>query len=372
MLSDPAVALRARGVDARWHEQRLVGPSVPGFNPFLGSVFYCRNCALADWLREPAASAREINHNDRLLRPLLIAVHDYLHVWATRLIQSLVPEMRFGVGHVTRSTFDDHVFCLLLTEAAAVVGLDYWYLCTVDLNEVLPIGTRLSEGLTVPYHERHAAEYRRFNPRLDVQSPRFFGELCRFYCSGAFRGFDRHDLVRSPLLFAWMSREIGYGEKQRAIARSWLAHLARDEIRLDPSALSARVDVDAPARQALVEAVGGALWRMVKEDMAFAPCVEPPEPATSPRERRPDFRFTNINALDDDRAFAPRDFSPEEFTHLFAQAVSRCDRDAFDRTLIEAFPALLEKRDPALLRAALRDQPRVATGNEPRDLLFTN
>src|SRR5688572_16545693 len=104
---------------------------------------------------------------------------------------------------------------MLLSEAAATVGVDYWWLCAVELGELLPIGTRVRGGLTTSYHERDRSEYRRFYPELEVQSLAFFGDLCAFHCNGEFVGFDGDDLARSPLLLAWLTQELRYGERQR-------------------------------------------------------------------------------------------------------------------------------------------------------------
>jgi hypothetical protein len=370
MLSDPTVAIRARAIDGRWHEQGLIGSAMGGFNPFHGTIFHARRTGLDAWLADPTRSARPHNLRDGLVRPLLFAVHDYIHVWATRLVQRLAPGLGFGAGRVTRANFDDQLFAMLLTEAAATAAVDYWWLCTIDLAEELPVGTRLRDGITTPYHERQVAELRRFHPELEVQSPAFFADLCAFYCSGEFLGFDADDVARSAVLHAWLEKEIRYGEKQREICRAWLAYLAHDDVVIPADRLADPVDADTPDRRALVEAVGEALWRKVKLDELQPLAASAEEPFASPADRRPDLRFCNLNTLDDARAFAPRAFSAEEFEHLLAQAVSRCDLDRFDRELVKLFPVLREKRDAPLLRALVRGQPRVeGAAGEPRDLL---
>jgi hypothetical protein len=315
-----------------------------------------------------------MNGRDGLVRALLFAVHDYLHVWVTRLVQKLAPELGFGVGRVTRERFDDQLFLMLLSEAAATVGVDYWWLCTIDLADELPIGTCFREALTTPYHERQLAELRRFRPDLEVQSPAFLDELCAFYCTGEFTGFDADDLAQSAVLHAWMAKEIRYGEKQREICREWLAFLADDEIAVPRDRLADPVDPDAPGRRELVAAVGEALWRKVKRD-ELQPIAAPGggEPWRSPAGRRTDLRFRNARTLDDDELFAAHDHGAEEFEYLFTQAVSACDLDRFDRELIKLFPLLREKRDARLLGAVLRGQPRLPAGaGEPSDLLLVS
>src|SRR5262245_19140488 len=129
--------------------------------------------------------------------------------------------MGFGDGRATRIDFEDWVFCHLLTEAIATVGLDYWYLSCGKLDDVVELGTAIST-LTTPYHERHRREYRRWNPALRVQSPRFLETLAAVYCTGEFTGFDREALAHSPLVLQSVDKELMYGRVQRGFTRRWL------------------------------------------------------------------------------------------------------------------------------------------------------
>lgn len=108
----------------------------------------------------------------------------------------LAPWVRFDSGPILRDNIEDFVFCHLLTEAAAAVGLDYWYLSTFNLDERISLGTTLL-NLTVDHHERYVSEYRRFCPGWDAQRPDFFSDIARFYCSGVFEGFDVRDVRQS-------------------------------------------------------------------------------------------------------------------------------------------------------------------------------
>ena len=90
-------------------------------------------------------------------------------------------------------------FCHLLSEAVAVMGLDYWTLCVREINEDCPIGTSAGP-LTVSGLESWASECRKFNPSLDVQSVGFFRQLAEFYCSGEFDDFRASDPKRNPQL----------------------------------------------------------------------------------------------------------------------------------------------------------------------------
>jgi hypothetical protein len=366
MLGDRTVAIKTRAVDARWRDRGKLTRVPSGFNPLLGTVYVPRHSGVEAWLREPSSSARPFNHHDRMLNDLLFAVHDYLHVWSARLIRELRPDLGFGAAPVTRANFDDYIFCHLVTEAAATVGLDYWYLCTVDLAEVLPIGSVLRGGVTTPYHERDLPEYRRFHPDLDVQSPGFFESLCKFYCSGEFVGFAASDLLHSPLLMAWLQKEVVYGKTQRENARLWFAYLSADAIEIEQRSAGAPIDTSSPARAELMREVGAALWSKVKHDDMLELAQGDVEPPASPERRRPDFRFHNANCVEDEVLLA-HGHGPD-FESLVSQVVARHDFAAFDHGLDPMLPILLEKRDPRLL-GALRGQPRLDGCDEPRDVM---
>lgn len=374
MLTDPIVQLVPRAIDTRWRSHKVIDLAVAGFNPFLNAVFYARESPLGEWLKTPSASARGFNTKDRLMRDLLLAVHDYLHVWGTRLIQQLAPEIGFGRVKITRSTIEEHVFCQLVAEAIATVGLDYWCLCTFDLNERLPIGTRFTGGLTVPYQERHLYEFQRASPTLCVQKKEFFIELCRFYCSGKFPGFNATDIKESPLLDSWLSHELSYGQLQREISRAWFCYLSEENIVLSSNQRKGPVYSESAWQQRLMEEAAAALWNKVKqgEMMAMSGAMEPAW--KSPAGKALDFRFRNVNVLSEvDLWSAAEAASHEQFDFGFSQIVSRYDYGAFDPVLIKLFPIVREKKDMALLRAVLRGQLMLPKSDgEPEDLLMIN
>ena len=304
-----------------------------------------------------------------------MAVHDYLHVWCTRLIQSVQPELRFGVGPITADTIDAHVFCCLVAEAAATTGLDYWYLCTLDVNDVVPIGSALTGGLTVRYHENHAREYARFfQKRLDVQTPQFFDDLCRFYCTGEFLGVGPRSVARSPLLAAWLEHEVTYAVAQRLYTRRWLRYLAGadpEESRGD----RLRVTCSRAWQHALIATVREALWALIKQGVDVKP-----EPCPLPTWSRPEkttihFAFTNWNSLRaaERRSLPQRIASSESFEWWFYQYVSQLDSDGADALLSASIPLILRERDTALAITALT-KLRALEGSqrEIRDVFLLN
>jgi hypothetical protein len=364
------VRFAPRAIDQRWSYQGIVPVTLAGFNPFLRTLFHASNSAFSRWLTDPYGSARDYNEGDTLVREVLFAVHDSLHCWSAAAIARLAPWIRFDTGPILRGNLEDFVFCHLLTEVAATVGLDYWYLSTFNLGERLPIGTTLTT-LTVGYHEQHLSEYRRFCPGWDAQRPGFFGDIARFYCSGVFKGFDMRDVRRSPRLLKWLSHELSYGARQREYSRLWLSFLAAEEISHEPRALAAPVSFEEPWKQRLIHELGLLLFAKIKEDsdsgLALRNRNEPPE---SPRERPPDFRFVNANVspLRPGAAAPPeslRYYVLQRVTATVFDSVSKDTRQAIARALArEEYEAVLK-----LIEGAERVLP---VGDEPRDLFLLN
>jgi hypothetical protein len=373
MLTDPAVRLRPRAVDNRWEYEGLIPVKTAGFNPLYPAVYYSARSALADWLTNPYGPARALNFRERLMREVLMAAHDYLHVWAYGAIAQLCPRLGLGTRAITRANLDEMVFCHLLTETVATVGLDYWYLATVDLNKVCDVGSTL-EGLTVGYHDRHLDEYRRFDPTLDVHTQAFFASVVRLYCRGVFVGFTTDDVRRSVLLYRWLHHELDYGKRQREYARLWLGYLAEPRIELTPAELTAPVALGARWQTTLVRELGALLWEKVKEDRLLS---VPPlaERWSSPEDRTPDFRFINLNSVGP--AAAKRlDWSQvtgASFNYFLYQSLTRLDLGSFDLELLKLFEVLTRNKDAALVRSVLGGQRRVpAVRGEPRDLFLLN
>jgi hypothetical protein len=374
MLEDPDVNLVARGIDARWYYEKLVPVKLGGFNAACGAVYYPTKSFIARWLREPESSARKHNENDVLVSEVLFAVHDYLHVWAYRAINELNPSLRFGIAEVTRANLEDFVFCHLVSEAVATVGLDYWYLCTTSLNDVCDLGTNLDRGLTVGYHERYAREYERYAPDLRVQEKKFFTSLATFYCSGVFLGFDERALRESPITLRWLDHELRYGQSQRRYARQWLAFLSKDRVSHDAEALDAPVPVSRKWQRHTLRALGDVLWDKVKNERLHTFAFQfTGRGWGSPRKKPADFRFVNFNWFPsiDAALRAPSSSDPESQAYRLYQLISRFDFGRCDSALAEAVPVLLRSGDLGLAERLLGAQRRVSPcEDEPRDLFL--
>jgi len=376
LLADPHVTRVPRAIDKSWFYANKIGTNVNGFNPFAQMILYGKKSFFASWLAAPQESARDYNEGDFLVKEVLFAVHDYLHLWAYRAIQALLPELGFGAAPIRRDNIEQFVFCHLLTEAVATVGLDYWFLSTFQLDRLVPIGTK-HRTLTTSYHEDDLEEFRRFCPDLVVQHPSFLVKLCEFYCSGVFLGFDIADLRRSPKTLAWLQHELSYGVLQRKYSRMWLRYLSSDEICYCQMQLRAAVDIDQPWQRKLMADVADLLWEKVKLRKLhdFPSATGPTECWRSAPEKPLDFRFINVNCIDLGQAITQDALLEPEasFSYLFWQYISQHDFSRFDKELLTYFDKSIKKRSFKSIQSLLLHQPRLqALPGEPRDMLVLN
>jgi hypothetical protein len=418
MLEDEHVPRRARAVDRRWTYERVVPVSMTGFNPYQEAIYYGSQSAFARWLADPAASARDQNEGDFLVHEVFFAVHDYLHVWTVQLLRELLPGRNLGRGRLDAKDLEAFTFLHLVTEAAATVGLDYWYLSTIDVNQVVPIGT-CHNLLASDYRESDLPELRRANPTFEVQTPAFFTELTRFYCTGVLHGFDVDDLRRSPRTHKWLRHELSYGALQRRYVRQWLRYLASGEITRGDRRDSAPVAVDEPWQERILAEVGEALWRKVTLGAAdgFTRGARGGGgvgggggggggrggggagggggvggaggaggarelPWAAPSRAVPDFRFTNLNALDGGgggggvslEALATGPGGEENEAFFAYQLLSQYSYAGVDPELRRILADLASRRGGVATMSRLCREltPVPAEPDEPRDLLLLN
>ena len=374
LFGDPAFAIVRRGVDSRWKYEDVIATRVEGFNPFRGAAFIGTHSHFDRWLAHRRDSARPFNRGDELVSEVLFVAHDYLHAWTYRWIDQLHPVLGVGRRPITSGNFEDMVFCHMLSEAVATVGLDYWYLSTVDLSEEVPIGT-LSRGLTVSYHEDKIDEYRRFNPRLNVQHPSYLEQLTRFYCDGVFKGFDIDDVQASPAIESWITHELNYGQLQRRYCRQWFAYLSRDDLTLEDAALAAPVAYGAPWQKRLVAEIAERLWAKVKHGEPCLPDArfDPDDTWAAPARRPADFRFLNLNRCAMVPAAAVKAMPDDSFDHLLRQYAARFDFEAFPEEALGIFDLIRQERDFAIGDRFLADLKRLpVAAAEPRDLFLYN
>lgn len=376
MLTDTQVRFVQRGIDKAWFYTEKLPTSVSGFNPLQKTIYIGEKSEISAWLTRPEQSARALNEEDNLIKEVLFAVHDYLHIFGYLAICELMPNLGFGTRPVTEKNIEDFVFCHLLTEAVATVGLDYWYLSQVDLNEVADLGS--AQGpLTTSYREKNREEFRRADPNFTVQDPRWFSKIARFYCDGVFKHFDLQDLQRSPMTLHWLKHELAYGEKQRQYCRNWLAFLSAKQTITDTASFRAPLNIKAKWKRDLIEDVGVLLWEKVKEGKQhrFKNHLTKGEIWQSSPMGKTDFRFLNLNLLDERacrKIYAQANLDLN-FKFFFHQYVSQYDHKACDPQIWKLFGPLIERKDMALIASVFRGQKRLKPSpQEPRDLFILN
>lgn len=375
LLDDPGVRIVRRGIDQHWHYASVLNHALGGWHLYRPEIYTARESALAQWLDDRDGDLRLHNEGDRLMHELLFAVHDYLHAWAVAEVAHLRPQLGIGRAPITRESLEHFAFVQLLTEAAATVGLDYWYLSCVDVPALVGIGSTL-RTLTVSYREEHASEYRHFNPDFAVQRPEFFTAIANFYCTGRFGGFDQQALKRSPRMLSWLKHELSYGQLQRRYTRQWLQHLAGGDWFSTAAQLHAPVSIEEPWQAELTAELGQRLWEKVKQDAPSRRFVRELMPRDgsgwqSPDDRPLDFRFTNFNALGDDpwSVIEARGIVRESFPLLANQVISAHRHAKAPPMLLRSLSLVRDSSSVDLLHHVFDHVEREpAADPEPRDL----
>lgn len=375
-MEDPQIEFQPRAMDAEWKYSNCIPRFTPGFNPWVGKIFYPANSRLQKWLKKPEASARALNEGDRLAFEVLFAVHDYLHHWAYLAINQLQPDLELGWGRITAKNIEDYAFCHILSEAAAVTGLDYWLMCTRSVNSFCSIGSR-TESITVSYRENLLSEYRIFNPDFTVQNTDFFGFLAQFYCSGEFVGFDEKDLACSPQLERWLAHEVEYGETQRLYTRCWLNYLSRDSIPLNTKDASRPIAIDKPWKKRLVKDLGQLLWEKVKEEKLhrFQKMPNSKRLWTRDLNKPLDFRWINLNEVElrgfpFSEIWTNKSMGDLDLECFLKQWIFRHDYKSLDPAYSALIGRLFANNDIAGLAALLKGQKRLTSvGNEELNVM---
>ena len=378
-LSDPSIPIVTRAIDKDWTYTKVTSFTVTGFNPYQRALYVPRKSSISSWLKAGKKNDRLFNESDTLATEVLFLVHDYLHAWSCMAIQNEMPELELGYGAITPESIETFAFCHILTEAVATVGLDYWYLSTLDVDQLCKIGTSL-RTLTCSYHENDLGEYRQFKANFRVQDQSFFQLLSKFYCTGEFDGFSGEDLQRSPKLLSWLQHELTYGESQRLYIRQWLCHLSNGRVTMPYSELAKPLSIRKPWQKKLIKMLGELLWKKVKlnEPLHFRPKFPVSRAWRHAQKGTPDFRFTNLNTIDAIDETILRDSARIEtnYPYFFAQWISAHDFSRFPKEELALLKYVAEKRDVTSLMYLFRknDVPRIpkTKAGEPVDIFLPN
>jgi hypothetical protein len=379
-LADQNVRVVRRAVDSEWSYEGVIRGTVSAFNPFHRAIYISEKSAISKWFRAGMKSDRLYNEGDRLVNEVLFFVHDYLHIWAGMVIQDAMPKLKFGTEKITQENIEKHVFCHLLTEAVATVGLDYWYLSTFDINKRFDLGTEV-RNLAVSYREETLPEYQKFAKEFSVQDKDMYPFIAHFYCSGVIEGFSKSDISRSPKLNTWLEHELRYGKTQREYTRAWFAHLSDEKIEFNLKDLGAPVGSSKPWQKQLIKYVGEKLWELVKDNRqyTFGKRIRALNPKKLGYQKKQlDLRFVNYLYVNEEEvlSIADQPHFDRNFNFLFRQFISSYEFKSFPKELLPLLNYINEKRDVESLLALFKKvKPKKLKVNhlrEPRDLFFPN
>lgn len=285
------LALKFRPYDARWAYCGIVKSFQAGFNPFCGQLYAHQNSLLSRWIGNPALPKRDIARKI-LMKETLFLAHDYLHHWAFQQIASFL-----GANHIDNYyTHENLVFFLLVSEAVATVGLDYWILSNLNLCPFFDL-SESSFQLTIQLSQSQIQEIRKINPDFSINRESLFGEICGFYLDGEMKGFDIKDLESSTHLQNYLIHELRYGAMQRRYARHWATFLMGANLSI--------CDEDAPIQTSetwkadLIGFIGSALWNGVWMDTGISPDKVPMGPFQTPVRGSIDTRLVCIEKFID-------------------------------------------------------------------------
>ncbi len=242
----------------------------------------------------------------------------------------------------------------LLSEAFAIVSLDYWFLCNIDYSGQLGIGyLQLNGGITVPYHRRFDPEIRRFWPDFDTQTPAYFRVIVDNFFYDSFGKLKNADMKLSPLIDAWVSRELTVSRSQRSATRHWFFALSGRQPGLRGNLRSTPRAAPFEAWQLeLIERVANVGWRMFKlNDFDYpARTYELDRLFCEPKIK--DMRFHSAQLVGDDEPIVKEGFACR-------QEVLQREYGHLDDAQLNAVVGALHMGDRRQLRPLLADAPRL-------------
>ena len=132
LYSNDLIPIEERPIDANWQYSGAIAKKLSGFDPLSGHVFIPSSCLLKHFLSANAdysPFSRISNAKAWLEYEVLYAIHDYFHAW--------VMQQAYSCFRRELSDYTDPdsrrlmLGCLSVSEVAATVGLDYWYVSRI-------------------------------------------------------------------------------------------------------------------------------------------------------------------------------------------------------------------------------------------------
>ena len=287
LLKDPEITIVPYPSDSRWSEHKISPHRTVGFDPWGNKLFTSANSPIFQWIENPETNPRRLNPNDRLVTDILFLIHDYLHIRFYRWAES-DKELSPLLAENLRTRNHDFLATLhLASEAVATVGLDYWILAGGDLNRKICMGTAL-KNFAVPFDNRQIPEIRRYLdwPREETDLLSFIAEV---YWTGRVPGRISRGLIESPIVSAWLEKELGYGRLQRQYTQDYLRNLFLQSARRPSEPSSDRLSIAHALRR-----FSKILWNWSKRNKAFPRSAPTHPPSIGFRRKVKDFRFGSI------------------------------------------------------------------------------
>ena len=364
----------ARPVESKWTYKGIFPISAAGFNPFCGKLFCAENSVFNRWLPQAHESAIPFNNGEWLVYECFFVVHDYLHLWAISEMLEDLPYLKTAEVILDEKTISDLEFLYIVSEAAATVCLDFWYLAKTDINTLCPINSHF-KGLTSVYQEADLNNYQQYNKDFEVQSPSFFQWIVNGYCSGEFEGFSVDDLKENKKLSDWLGKEVTIAHKQVWFIRHWLHYLAGlDEP--DEAAISDPIKIDTSERESIISRLGDKLWKIAQGELL--PEMRPfnINIKSDVAGNKLDFRFINMLSLDNWEQLTERnydDVSVQQFAYFAAQYLSAFQFDETGQISRKMVEEIIASKDTGRLKKLTNKLIPIKNGEiGPGDLVFVN
>ena len=129
LFNNDIIAFEERPIDATWQYTRVIPKKLTGFDPLSGFVFVPSRSFITGFLSGQAHYTSQVQFAASpawLAYEVLYAIHDFLHSWT--MSQAYLRYQR-DLSDLTAPYSRNLLLGLLsISEVAATVGLDYWYL----------------------------------------------------------------------------------------------------------------------------------------------------------------------------------------------------------------------------------------------------
>lgn len=340
----PHARLTPVRIDARWWYEEISPLPGVGFNLFIEEIYFADTSELSRWIRDSTNRPASLSRLNILVFEFLRSLHDYLHNLARRAIQNARPGLRFGFREGERANAEDMVFCLVLTEAAAVAALDYWLLSQISLQEELQVPTTHS-NYAIDLSQDDIERIRRKSSAFSPEKKDFLGKLVSLYCLDDAFGIEESNFKPGSKPAKWLRHETACAQRHRMLARQWLSFQAGKPVPPDRVA-ARRIEISERWQRALIDVVTEVVWRAARKgEVDRLPGQVDPNETWRNKTGRVDPRFTRITS------------APELRAQLTIRANS-LDTDRREALVAQTLGAIPYTTVSPLLRANLRKAVR--------------